>query len=440
MLDQSGESPAADTAQADAIDPERKTGQQTPSRIGSSSCYWIVAGLVVLSVTLTCLAGYFRSEHGRILEAGVFLIAAVGLSDLAFARFYSISLPASFRRRLASFAGIFVVGVLFVGQLIVIGVAVYRHYSTDNPSYMIGIIALAVSAATMVVCLVLYVVPAMRHSSFNTAIGLGFVALLLGGLCVPKLRSSTESFYIPRVSGLASLYATGGADQGLSVHVRLRGPRIEDFSITNLSRRRSVHWLLLLEGDARLPKLPLVRHEPVTVVSPDGTSTVTEGISGTLGPRAQKSFGGQVAKRFSATTAGRTVVSLPSYGQGQTADIDESTYQSIASILGGRYPKVRPMKYFTVTVTGLRLASLEQVTQANHTAVASPRSVVLPTWSSHAALQVTYVTADQRQLDESSDTLVILSILLGVAGAGLFASFQETIRGFGSTQDGDRAR
>jgi hypothetical protein len=330
--------------------------------------------------------------------------------------------------------------LLCAAQFAAVTLLVVSHYQTSNPRVLLGIIVLGVCSLGVVMCVA---VTWMPRWPFAEPLAIGVVAVALGAICVPELRAFTAALNFPNVAGSAVLFATGAPDQGLALHVAIPSADVEDFHISNLSGKKPVRWLLLLQGDARISR---VRAQPPGIVihnisSSMGAPSVSRAdslsvdkldmqtISGSIRKGADIEVKGKVARNFMNRAEGKSAVSLPKYGEGDFDQVGSYyTENFITDSLGGRTAARRTSAYFTVTVTGANLGGFGVVDKWTPGGIPDELTRFGPQWTDHSSMRIDYATSDEDKVDVTNDFLIILSILLGVAGAGVFASLQSIIQ------------
>jgi hypothetical protein len=292
-----------------------------------------------------------------------------------------------------------------------------------------------------------------RGWDLTEPLALGVMAVALGALCLPGLRFVTQAVYFPTVSGGAALFAAGPANQGISLDVSVIPPvpsgrnpvsplgnsTTEDFDIENPGNQ-PVRWAVLIVGDARISDFedqltPGIRYRKLSAstapalarpVSSDWvlaffTPPPDQLFYGIVNSKSSAQFGGSTSGQFADTAFSRSAVTLPMYAQG---DIRQFSRQAaILNALGKVKPILRSSKYFTLYVEGGALDSFQTVSEADPT-LSDPSQ---PEWTSHSFIQAQYSMVDQRSADTATNVLYVFAVLLGVAGAGVFAALQSTI-------------
>ncbi len=375
---------------------------------------------LVASLALSGLAWHLE-DGVHVLAARLCLFAALGLSCVL------LRGPRLRYSRVVTT----LIGALCMSQFAAVTLIVARNYNTRDPRVLLGIIVLGVCSIGVAMCVAVTWV----KWKFAEPLAIGVVAVALGALCVPELRTSTATLNIPNVSGSALLFATGRPGQDLSLRVSTPTSNRENFIIANGSDKRAIRWVLLLTGDARLHRIhaPLgvaihVMSNSIGVPYTTTASATIETLSGRIGKNSSVEIGGSAPRSFVNVTSDRSAYSFPEYGEGDASQIGSYyTENVIDGYLGGN-PITRKFGDFTITVTGARLTKFGAVTQLSPYQIADQLTRSGPRWTGHSAMSVTYTTSDQEAIDANNNFLVILSILLGVAGAGIITSLQSIIQ------------
>ena len=176
----------------------------------------------------------------------------------------------------------------------------------------------------------------------------------------------------------------------------------------------STRWALVLTGAARL-----TAHHATT----DGTRLETyptgQVLSGVANEHKAGGFGGYTLSRWSATSAARTTVSLPTFGNGPVADLDAADERVLTRALGA---EPRQPEGLDIVFDGGNLGLLRSLTSASP----APRDGLV--WQSRDKLErVTYVIFDQGRDDAAQAGLFVLAILLGTAAACLVGAMQALV-------------
>jgi len=291
-----------------------------------------------------------------------------------------------------------------------------------------------------------------RRWSLIEPFAVSILAISLGVLCLPGLNVATSPLGYPDVKGAALLFATGPKNDGVLLSVTTdplnpynfeTGSSSEGFRIKNRGSRR-IHWVLLLTGDARLyvsrsenftrskdldydGKLSMpsvILPEPIeSSVYIQPLSGPAQLFSGILRSKSTASMAGITASASTSSTADRTAVSLPEYGEGNLKIFNTSVKRRIITLLSAS-PNTRAPDNFTVNVFGGNLDPSQTVTLSNPNDGSGPSDSPKLAWTSHSNILPTYTVTDQNQADLVSDLLFVFAILIAAAVAGLLTGVQ----------------
>jgi hypothetical protein len=286
----------------------------------------------------------------------------------------------------------------------------------------------------------------LRTMRFTEPLAIGTVAVAVGLLCIPGLRLASEQLTPPFFTGSVLLFATGHPNQRISLYTGVVG--VQDFigsppvrgdellQVNNLSKH-PLRWALLVTGEARIPKYkissPGVGHLELTA-SGSGLSSSSYKVAaqlfwGKLAGHRNLSLHGTSEGSFYDSTTDKAAITLPYYNEGRLSDLSSATKATIVSILKAS-PVYRSASDFTLRISSGPMYPLDSITAASLNPVQNPNNPGFLEWTVHTGTSISYAIEDQGAADVSSNALFVFAVLLGVAGAGVIASLQSTIRIF----------
>jgi hypothetical protein len=380
--------------------------------------------LVLGSVGLSVFAAYL-DLHGHPHIAGTLLLGAFALSA------FLIRGPHWHYTRTITFLAL----ILFWGQLdVVVLIALRAVRLGADPAALLEITALSVCSLSLVLFVI---VTWIRGWPFAEPIAVGLFAVSLGALCLPVLPLISSPHLTPNFNESGSLYATGPANQELSLTVRvdtIDGPRTtETFQINNRGKS-AIKWALLLTGDARLRAIAHASSNIDKRALTVGSSFVVfppakaQLLSGSIKGYSAVTFTGSSFGQFTASGGPETMVELPPYeeGAGVIASGTPAT-RLIIDALKGR-PIFRDPRHFSIIVSAGRLPPSDSLSEVYPNLTPTAKDPTELRWVSNGGyVQPFYETINQGMATAGSGVLFVFGILLGVAGAALVGSLQGTV-------------
>jgi hypothetical protein len=382
------------------------------------------------------------------LTAGISVIAALAMSAFLLRGPREQSGPRP-RQRNGSVAT-FIAAILFIAQfgaaLFVVIEGVFYVY---DPAVILQLTMLGVAAVGIALCLLATWISGWP---FAGPLATGIVAASLGALCVPGLETFAAPLQAPNINGAGELFVTGSSSPSQKVLLSVTADPLdlppnqeEQFAITN-EENRSINWVLLLVGDARLVPSTISLY-PVPGISEYRTSNkngtrcghelfVSNPETIVPSPACAQLFSGSVVPTASVNISGRpygtlvsnnfanSVVSLPTYGQGSLFDLSNGTGASIVKELGATPTTAN----VAMTIYGSSIGPLESVSQSAPAMTTDPNYPGGLEWTSNIPIAPSYTITYQDSAAEVSNFLFVFAILLGVAGAGILASLQGAIQ------------
>jgi hypothetical protein len=384
------------------------------------------------------------------IAAGISLIVALCFSSYVVQK----------RNKVDKYMILLISWILFTTQFIITIGAVFNllfggPYITTDPVKMILSLAFGLVGFGLALCVAATYLPKWPYTE---PLALAIVALTLGALCLPGLGAFTRPLDYPPTNGIGLLFATGPADQEISLRVRLIGLNIpayfhqttsEEFDIST-SGKRTLNWALLIAGDAQMTQESIdwdsshnIRFKAFNGETSNGDYTGTlELFSGTVSSKAPTWVDGDVYTDYVNRSSDHSAALLPDFGQGYAvvscphghSDTDDclmgwtdgATESAIAGALQGQ-PVSRALKDFPVSVDGGVFWSTDSIVNPQPTPSSKRPNPNEMLWSGTGNLQVSYNTAAKTVNDDTSDVLFVFAILFGVAGAGLLGAIQMTI-------------
>lgn len=374
--------------------------------------------LLVGSAGLSLLAIYAVFTH-QTHAAAVAILAAFALSSFLLRR------PRAGTHQIISIAAI-----LFAIQfLAVLGITLNVVLSGPDPAILLQIIAFSICALGL---LLFDAVTWMRGWPFAEPLALGLFSVALGVLCLPVLHLISGPPSNSSADDAGILYATGQANQGLSLNVQLNifdNPyTAESLQIDNRGRYR-INWALVLTAGARLKTITHasshVARESLVIFYPPTLHLVPAQIfSGSIDPYSSEHLMGNSYGRFISNNGAQSSVVLPLYMQGDPDLVRLFDGNRIIDALVG-YPTYH--SGFSVVVSNGHLPPFDSLSQVVPNMTPLPSDPTGLRWNSNSTIHINYETINQGVFATKNDILFVFAVLLGVAGAALIGSLQATI-------------
>ena len=345
---------------------ERSPGKESPDskdKFGWRFLPWLsIAASLALSI-ISISAVYVQG----LLLAGVCLLVGMALCA------YFLRGPRRrYKRRFTVTFGILLYIQIIVSLILVIN----EETNTSDAISLLAITIFCICSLSILVCLGATWLRTMR---FTEPIAVGIVAVAVGLLCFPGLRLASEQLTPPFFTGSALLFATGRANQQISLFAGVIGvqdligsqsmPGSELLQVNNLSKH-PVRWALLVTGEARIHKYtisaPGVAHVRLTA-SGSGLSSPSDTVAaqlfwGNLNGDRNVALNGTADGTFYDSTADRAAITLPYYGEGQLADLSAATKTTVVNALQAS-PVFRGKSDFTTQITSGPMYPLDSVTR-----------------------------------------------------------------------------
>jgi hypothetical protein len=252
---------------------------------------------------------------------------------------------------------------------------------------------------------------------------IGLISIALGAICIPGVRLYTQPPATPKVQGSAFLFATGMPEQPLSLSAAVNAGFKEVFHIKNTRYPHSIHWALLVTGDARGqdPK----RYIPQTV---NYEALQNRGhpqlYSGTLNRGDEVRFVVHYSKHFCTWGAMHVYCWFPTYGEGDISSLKAPARTAVLNVLKAR-PVIRGQNFTIKVVSGHEPTDSLAVSVPTEDSVTSVSNTF--GWTSHHRVAVRYITAPSPGNDPTPNALFVYAVILGAAGGGLIVSIQGII-------------
>jgi hypothetical protein len=278
---------------------------------------------------------------------------------------------------------------------------------------------------------------AQKRVAEPAALGIAAVFLIL--VCGPGIFALIQPLNFPASNGGAVLFVSNtNQDVTLDVYVDDYGTQQsanEMFDISTTSRQR-LRWALAVSGQAIIKQITTYGDHIIvrTIKDPSidsdllGPGNVVQLFSGYVDYAARASIVGS-AGSFTTFSSGRTAVALPFYGISQPGDL-------IPFVSGSRLVEALDEwlgEYLALPIHSNVNVSFGQLAASDAVvgSVTSPAFAVnrngYVKWSSELGAPITFTISNTSLSDYRDTELLLLTFLLGVAGAGLFASLQSGI-------------
>jgi hypothetical protein len=335
----------APTAAAEAVEPPATQDQVQPQvrRLLPRSILATSVALSGLALWATHTLHPITENALHPLAAGLCVIMALVLSSYLLRGRRKRNLPGP-RERNGRIVTAFAI-ILFIAQLSAIIYVTYAGLSyVNDPATILQLLLFGVVGMGIALCLAATWVSGWH---FAEPLAVGIVSVALGAFCVPGVQALTAPLQVPLVNGAGELFVTGPQSPKvvLDVSVDPIYSNEEDFVITNNGRQR-LNWVLLLVGDAELQPgtismhpAPKGRHlyHDLFIDEPENTVPIpaeAQLFSGYLYPTTTVRISGTANGSFVSSNEGRSMVSLPAYGQGNLADVGHEPAALIKTSLG----------------------------------------------------------------------------------------------------------
>ena len=392
---------------------DRREDQATPAVRRMIPWY-----LLVGSTGLSVLAIYAQFSHQTHAAAMAILVA------FAFSSFL-------LRRPRAGASPIILISsILFAIQfLAVLGITLNVVLSGPDPAILLQMIAFSICALGL---LLFVAVTWMRGWPFAEPLALGLFAVSLGALCLPVLHLISGPPVNSNADDAGTLYATGQANQGLSLNVQFGifdSPyTTESLQINNRGGYR-INWALVLTAGARFRTItyvsPHIDRENLITFYPLTLNLVSAQIfSGSIDRGSSERLTGNSYGRFISNSGAQSSVVLPLYLQGDPDQAMLFGGNRILDALSG-YPTYH--SDFSVVVSSGHLPPFDSLSQVVPNMTTLPSDPTELRWASNSSIHASYETINQGVFAAKNDVLFVFAVLLGVAGAALIGSLQATV-------------